>query len=494
MLLVAVGLTLSAAADADDAPVWEHVEGRSNSSNGKPRPSPQPPPQTPPQTPAAETPPPAEDTAPATAEVLPTPPPPLSEGEQPLSEEGKAGVSVTAARLLQVDRATFDIPMVFNAEVLAHVEWLSTEGRLTMRRWMERSGRYKNLIQGELVNADLPTDIFYLAMVESGFNPVARSHAEAVGIWQFIAPTAQSHGLRVDDIIDERRDPVRATQAAIAYLTKLHHDLGNWHMAFAAYNAGEGLVFGAIDQHASIDYWGLARADALPEETQEYVPRILAAAIIAKHPALFGFDDLHIEPPLRLEPIEVPARTTVSAMADSASMTLEEFQALNTHILGDTLPAEPQTQVVYVPVGTQGAFLAALRGQNRTPRLSGGHRVPVEPEPVPDLSHHNRSLLYTIQEGDTLASVAQWYGIDAVDLQRWNTLDEGEELVAGQQLRTSAPRAQRWSQYTAQQREHLGAIARRHGCTVDDLRSWNGLESDVSHVDAGTVLWMQSEG
>lgn len=477
-------LTHPAAADPGDGG-WERVEGKGQpSANGKP-----PQEQTTPVPAPAPAPAPAAQQS-AAVELEPEPEPAEDASDGKGDDEESARGPTTAELLLQVDKTEFDIPITYNKEVIEWIEFFCGPGRGTMRRWMARSGRYKNLIQGELIKARLPADIFYLAMIESGFSPYATSHAEAVGVWQFIAPTAKTYGLRVDEHIDERKDTLRATGAAIAYLSKLKIDFGNWYMAFASYNAGEGLVFSVIRSYGSLDYWGLGRAGALPEETRNYVPKMLAAATIAKNPELFGFTGIDYERPIALDAVEVNANTSVADLARSARMDEADFRDLNPHILGDKLPGEPLKQAIYLPRGSEREFLAALSGTQYISRTSGGHRVPVAPEPAPDLSHHGRSLLHTVSADDTATSIAEWYHISEADLRSWNGLGADDDLSVGQELRTTAPRAARWTSYTTRSGETLASVARKHGCSVADLRSWNGLEDDVSRPDPGTVLWL----
>lgn len=486
-----------AAADPGDDPVWEHVEGKDSPtpSDGKPgtgkpetqRPAPTPEPAPEPE---AEAPvelelSPLEDTAPETeAEAG-------SDGKEPDVEEEDRGPT-TAELLLRVDKSEFDIPIVFNEEVIHWIEWFMGPGRPTMRRWMARSGSYRNLIQGELIKARLPSDVMYLAMIESGFSPTARSHAEAVGTWQFIASTGRAYGLQVDEHIDQRKDTLRATRAAIAYLSKLKEDFGNWYMAFAAYNAGEGLVFSVIRRYGSLDYWGLGRAGALPEETRNYVPKMLAAATIAKNPELFGFTGITYEPALRFDIVSVNGGTSVADLARSARVDESAFRRLNPHILGAKLPEEPAKQDIYLPPGIEREFQAALLGVEHISRTSGGHRVTVEPEPTPDLSHHGRSLLHTVKADDTIASVAEWYGVSETDLRDWNSLGDDDELRAGQELRTAPQRARQWVSYTTRSGETLASVAKKHGCSADEVRGWNGIEEDVSRPAPGTVLWIHA--
>jgi membrane-bound lytic murein transglycosylase D len=322
---------------------------------------------------------------------------------------------------------------------------------------MARSTVYKDLIQGELIQARLPTDLLYLAMIESGFSLHARSHADAVGPWQFIESTAIGYDLRVDEDIDERRDPVRSTRAAIRYLRKLKNDFGNWNMAFAAYNAGEGLVFSAIRSYGTIDYWALARAGALPEETADYVPKMHAALIIAKNPALFGFTGIGFMASRPLEGAEVDGGLAVAVLAQSAEMTEEEFLTYNPHILSETLPDEPDVHTIWLPPGSQRAFFAAL--ENRpVGRASEGQRIAVLPEPEPDLSHHIKQF------------------------------EDGQPTST-----SSLPVPGAWVSHQLRAGESLATVAKRYDCTVEELRGWNAIDADTRPA-AGQVLWLKAGG
>ena len=176
----------------------------------------------------------------------------------------------------------FDIPIVFNDAVQYFVRYFTTEKRKVMATWLKRSRRYVPMIKEILRDQGLPEDLIYLAMIESGFNPKAYSSMKACGPWQFIYETGGRYGLRVNHWVDERRDPEKSTVAAALYLKDLFNQFGNWYLAAAGYNAGEKRIEKEVEIHETSDFWELTKFNTLPRETREYIPRLLAAAIIAK--------------------------------------------------------------------------------------------------------------------------------------------------------------------------------------------------------------------
>ncbi len=189
-----------------------------------------------------------------------------------------------------IGKVESDYPVVINKEVLNWIEYFQTRGRRAMVTWLKRGEDVIPLAAPVLEKNGLPRDLVYLSMIESGFNNRALSIAAAVGPWQFIRSTGKLYGLRIDDFVDERRDPTRSTQAAARFLSDLYANLGDWHLAAASYNAGEGRIRGAKRRSSHDDFFSLSRARLLPNETRNYVPKLLAALIIGKYPAKFGFE------------------------------------------------------------------------------------------------------------------------------------------------------------------------------------------------------------
>lgn len=262
----------------------------------------------------------------------------------------------------KVDEAhlIFDFPVTYNARVRKWIRYFQTTGRPSFRRWLERSTRYIPYIQTELKRAGLPTDIAYVAMIESGFSSSAVSHAHAMGMWQFIAPTGKRYGLDVEWWIDERRDFEKATQAAIGYMSDLFEQFGSWYLVAASYNMGEGGVRRLIKRHKTNSFWDLADRGALPEETRNYVPKMLAAMLIAKAPALYGFRDLNFQLPFAFEVFDAPGGTDLVALASHLGVSERSLTELNPELLKGFIPREVKSHRIRIPKGSRNAVAQFL--------------------------------------------------------------------------------------------------------------------------------------
>ncbi len=288
--------------------------------------------------------------------------------EVPQVEIGLAAADKSAERVenrvfrQKVDEAhlIFDFPVTYNARVRKWIRYFQTTGRPSFRRWLERSTRYIPYIQTELKRAGLPTDIAYVAMIESGFSSSAVSHAHAMGMWQFIAPTGQRYGLDIEWWIDERRDFEKATQAAIGYMSDLFEQFGSWYLVAASYNMGEGGVRRLIKRHKTNSFWDLADRGALPEETRNYVPKMLAAMLIAKAPALYGFRDLDFQLPFSFEVFDAPGGTDLVALASYLGVSERSLTELNPELLKSFIPREVKSHRIRIPKGSRNAVAQFL--------------------------------------------------------------------------------------------------------------------------------------
>ncbi len=434
--------------------------------------------------------------------------------------------------LSAIDPSEFDIPVVVNDDVIRWMKYFTGTGRKHYSRWLERSGRYWPMMYAELDKAGLPRDLVFLSMIESGYSTHAYSRAAAVGLWQFISPTAKEWGMRVDWWVDERRDPVLATQAATRFLGHLRKQTGHWYLAWAGYNGGPARVSRAVKRHGTTDYWTLVEKNAFPSETDNYVPKIIAAAIIGHHPERYGFTGIEKEKPMQVETVEVGHSITVDVLARCAGLSTEKLQALNPHLRRFALPPEPSNQRINLPKGTSGRFLAALdkvppseriafarhkvaKGENlsriastygvsvselqRVNRIKNANRIYVGMElVVPGVPAGSaktltasagtgttrskaKSVTHIVRKGESLSGIAGKYGVKQSDVMRWNKLSNANRIYVGQKLRLYEP-ASRWTSYTVRKGDTLSSIASRNKCSVSDLKGWNDLSGSRIYV------------
>jgi membrane-bound lytic murein transglycosylase D len=248
--------------------------------------------------------------------------------------------------------AQWDLPNLEHDRVDYWIGRFQTDKRADFQAYLARMGRYSGLITEALSERDMPRDLVYLAMIESGFDPRAYSRAHASGLWQFISGTASRYGLDINRAVDERNDPVKATAAALEYLSDLHGRFGSWYLAAAAYNTGENRV-GRImrevtgsERGTDDDYYRIW--DRLPRETRDYVPLMIAAARIAKDPAAYGFADVKAQAPLAFKEVVARPATPLKKLAASAGTSVQDLKRLNPHLkLDRTRNDEPM--VVRVP-------------------------------------------------------------------------------------------------------------------------------------------------
>jgi membrane-bound lytic murein transglycosylase D len=259
----------------------------------------------------------------------------------------------------------FDLPVTYNEKVSRWVAHFQHRGKKWFREWLERASIYMPMIQNELRKANLPTDLAYMVMIESGFSPHAVSHASAVGPWQFIETTGKRYGLRNSYWLDERRDLKKSTLAAIRYLKDLHEEFGSWYLVAASYNMGENGLRRQIKKHGTNDYWTLIRKKALPQETQDYVPKILAAMLIAKAPSLYGFRGLERLNPLEYDVINVPGGTDLDELAEHLSVTRKSLKDLNAELVLGYVPRGVTSHYIRIPKGSARTVSQYIHGKKQ---------------------------------------------------------------------------------------------------------------------------------
>jgi len=239
------------------------------------------------------------------------------------------------------------LPLVLNGPVQTFLRSFSNSKNFQAA--LARSGRYLPMMRRIFHEHGLPQNLIYLALVESGFSPWARSPKDAVGIWQFIEGTARRYGLKVNGRIDERRDPEKSTRAAARYLRDLHKQFGCWYLAAAGYNAGENRVEGVVNRHDIRDFWDMAQKKLLPQETCNYVPQFIAAALIASNPDKYGLARVEYQAPQGYEKVKLPGGTNLLWFAESLDMIEKELLELNPELKGDVTPPDQKEYLLKVP-------------------------------------------------------------------------------------------------------------------------------------------------
>jgi hypothetical protein len=240
-----------------------------------------------------------------------------------------------------------DLPIILNVPVKKYLH--SFANSKNFHASLARSGRYLSMMRRILAEHGLPQDLIYIALVESGFSPYARSPKEAVGIWQFIEGTARRYGLKVNARVDERQDPEKSTRAAARYLHDLYQQFGCWYLAAAGYNAGENRVEGVMNRHDVQDFWVMAQKKLLPAETCNYVPQIVAAALIAKDPEKYGMAPVKYQAPRASVSVKVPGGINLEWLAESLEMPGKELADLNPELKAGVTPSDQKEYLLTVP-------------------------------------------------------------------------------------------------------------------------------------------------
>ncbi len=265
-------------------------------------------------------------------------------------------ISSEAAEELGLKNTKFDIPVTWNKQTAMWVKFFTGKGRRHFINYTQRAGRYAPVLSKIMADQGLPRDLIYLAMAESGFQNHARSWAKAVGPWQFMPATGKKFGLNIDWYVDERRDPLKATIAAASYLKTLHGLFGSWELAAAGYNAGEGKIARAIRMYRTSDFWKLTKGRYLRPETKNYVPKIMALAIIGKNLDVFGFHEIKFEEALDYEEIMVKGNSDLYELAEVLQLDFEEVKRYNPEVVRWQIPPYVESYPLRVPVGAKEAW------------------------------------------------------------------------------------------------------------------------------------------
>ena len=467
---------------------------------------------------------------------------------------GGANAVATEAVTWDIDVSTYNS----HDRVQYYLDFFQDRGRERMGIWLTRLPRYESMIRTRLQREGLPEDLVYLALIESGYSNTATSRAKAVGMWQFMKRTAKGYGLRVDSWVDERRDPFKATDAAARHLADLHRRFGSLYLAAAAYNAGSGKVSRGLIRlpdeendttNSDATFFRLYDTKLLRRETKDYVPKLIAAALIAKQPRRYGFKVGPAEP-AAYDSIVVPDMTGLDVIARLADTTVAAIRELNPQYLRLATPPGFRS-LVRLPVGRGEATVAAYavlpprqrvtfiehfmaRGETlghiarryrvsqamllaANPKLNArririGQRVVVPTGGVPSTKVARRmaepvvaagtstGAFHRVRRGETISEIADEYGVTQRELRTWNGLDNRGRIRAGQRLRVVSPDAPRTAPvpsvtpdstgirtHVVQRGETLKGLAKRYGVSIQALRKANGL-SDRTTLKAGLAL------
>lgn len=397
------------------------------------------------------------------------------------------GPGVDALSRLQMP----DLKVSVSRRTLKYVRFFAKtdRGRGMFETWLKRSGKYQDLIQGELRRRRLPEDLIWVSMIESGFDARAKSPAGAVGLWQFMPATGKVYGLEQNKHMDQRKNPRLATQAAAHHLRDLYLRFQSWDLALAAYNMGYEQLLGAIDRYGTTDFNELVRQDALPQETSTYVPKIAAAAIVANNLERFGFDRVQLMTPVDSSEIAVPPGTPLKVLAKAAGVPLSVVRNLNPDVLGDKLPPGRGDFLVQIPpdalsraratlpslldnepIDTDESVLDPvdlLGGRAFRPRVADEDQSLLSLLPHPKKRRSMRddieglggggdddgdegprrsrtgraTVMYRVGAGDTLVGIAKQFAVDVEDVARENKIDSGDALKTGQLLKLHVHKA-----------------------------------------------------
>ena len=381
-----------------------------------------------------------------------------------------------------------NVPIPMNPSVEKWINYFTGRGRKHMQVYLERSSRYIPMMKGVFRERGMPDELAYIALIESGFSPTAFSHASAVGYWQFIRGTGLRYNLKIDPYVDERRDPILSTQAAANYLDTLYSMFGDWHLALASYNAGENRIAGAVRRGRSRDFWELAsKRRILPRETQNYIPKYVAAVYIASNPEKYGFTNINFQPEFEYESVLIDKPISLELLAESLGVTYEDLKRMNPRYKSDYVPLySDRDNAVRVPVGRVQEALASLEKSYATaPRRY-----------VASFEY------YRVRRGDTLSGIARkfrtsiakirdlndWHGrktmirigqkIKVPDGMPTQVVDRESKKKSYRNENSNRMNANEKTKYhVVQKGETLLGIAHRNGLTMNELVRLNDLQS-----------------
>jgi len=371
-------------------------------------------------------------------------------------------VRVGGDELVVLDDRPGHFPLVSSKKIKRIIDYFQTREHERFQQWLDNSGLYKDLMMPILKKHGLPDELFYLALIESGFNPTAYSYAHAAGPWQFISSTGHKYGLKRDWWIDERRDPIKSTHAAAKYLSTLYEMFDDWFLALAAYNCGELRVYRAIRREGTRDYWKLR---SLPKQTRNYIPTLMAGITIAMDPEKYGFENTPKDT-WEWDEIVLDRSYELEAIAQQAGITATELRKHNPELRRWTTPPDRNEYVLRVPPG---------KGEGLLKRI----------QDLPASSSEPQWVTHTVRRGQTLSYIANKYGTSVSSLIAANNIRNQNRIKIGQKLLVpmnsyhspvySAPKGKTKLTHIVRKGETLSEIAEAYGVGLSRVRAWNNL-------------------
>jgi len=406
-----------------------------------------------------------DETAADSAEQQKAEPAPIDEANEVSNYPVDPNLKAKAAADLKATHS--DLPLMMTDQVAGYINYFSGRGRGTLEHGLERSGRYREMIERILKEEGVPQDLIYLAQAESGFHPYAVSRVGARGIWQFMGSRARGYDLHHDTFVDERQDPEKSTRAAARHLKDLYNQFGDWYLAMAAYNSGPGTIQSAVKRTGYADFWELYRRDVLPKETRNYVPIIVAETIMAKNPSQYGLDTVTPEPEMAYETVKINYPVHLRLVAGCVDTSPAELQELNPSLLRMVTPKGRFE--LHLPVGTSEKYQSAVAS------------IP------PDMRVWWR--YHTVSPGETIMSLARSYHTTGHAIAEANQLDLQSSVDTGAKLvipiapgRHSAADVQTYAKrltvYHIRKKDTLQSVADNLGITPATIKRWNRLKGD----------------
>ena len=430
-----------------------------------------------------------------------------------------------------IDDREGHIPLVTNSQVESYIRYFQGKGRKGFNVWLKRYVQYKDIILPILDEYDLPEELIVVSMIEAGLDPKAVSRAQAVGLWQFMYSTGKEYGLNRNWYIDERQDPIKSTHAAAKYFKDLYKEFDDWYLVLAAYNGGWGRLNRALKLHETSDYWQLY---SLPQETKNYIPYYLSAAIIVKNPEKYGFK-IPRSNPLKYDVVQIEKSADLTVIAKAAGTKLSTIKRLNPELRQPATPnngpyslniPDGKKDIFYkkfseIPEDRKFAFqkvehrvqkgenlisiaskyrvlvadLQTINNISNINKLSIGQRLKI---PVKGglYSNYPEKIIYSVKAGDTLGHIAEEFNTRASEIRKWNNMGSKSVIYPGQKLSLfvkgqPVKDSPKKNVYIVKTGDSLGKIAKKNSTTVAKIKSWNSMKSSTIYPGQKLTIYFE---